>query len=79
MTYGDNQIGTLNGFLIRMSSESGGHDQLSIVERSQPYYVEDQDLPPLEPVSAGEKVVVVNNVHEEKNDGQSLEDEVCDV
>ena len=62
-----------------MSSESGGHGQLSSMEQSQPYSVEDQDPPPLEPVSSGEKVVVKNNVHEEKNDGQSLEDEVCDV
>lgn len=62
-----------------MSSESGGHDQLSSVEQSPPYSVEGQGPPLLEPVSAGEKVAVVNNVHEEKNDGQSLEDEVCDV
>lgn len=59
-----------------MSSESGGHGQVYSVECSRPG---DQDPPPLEPVSAGEIVAVVNNVHWEKNDGQSLEDEVCDI
>lgn len=59
-----------------MSSESGGHNQLSSVEPDQPYTVEEPDPPPLEPLSAGEKVPVVDNIQGERENGQVLEDEV---
>ena len=60
-----------------MSSESGGQIEPSVSEQNQPYTVNEPDPPPLESPTAGEKVAVMDNVKEEKNIGQSTEEEVC--
>ena len=54
-----------------MSSESGGHNQLSTVEQS---VVDDPGPPPLEPLPAGETIVAMDKG--DRSDGQIFEDEV---
>ena len=55
-----------------MSSESGGQNQVSTVEQNQSYTIDEPILPPLE-TSTGK----IDNVRVDKDNGQSLDDEVC--
>ena len=55
-----------------MSSESGGQNPLSTVEQNQSHTADEPVLPPLE-TSTGK---ITDNVQVEKENGQSLDDEV---